>query len=65
MFEFGGLERWNGTVEWTGLDWNGGLEWNGMNILGSSTGLLSISQLLLLYYIIIQGLYIIFLKDDV
>ena len=23
-----GLERWNGMVEWTGLDWNG-MEWNG------------------------------------
>ena len=22
----GGLERWNGMVEWTGLDWTG-LEW--------------------------------------
>ena len=34
MFGFGGLERWNGMVEWTGLDWTGldwtGLEWNGM-----------------------------------
>ena len=23
MYGFGGLERWNGMVEWTGLDWNG------------------------------------------
>ena len=26
---FGGMERWNGMVEWTGLEWNG-MEWNGM-----------------------------------
>ena len=29
VYGFGGLERWNGMVEWTGLDWNG-MEWNGM-----------------------------------
>ena len=23
VYGFGGLERWNGMVEWTGLDWNG------------------------------------------
>ena len=23
MYGFGGLERWNGMVEWTGLEWNG------------------------------------------
>ena len=28
VYGFGGLERWNGMVEWTGLDWTG-LEWNG------------------------------------
>ena len=29
VYGFGGLERWNGMVEWTGLDWTG-MEWNGM-----------------------------------
>ena len=28
VYGFGGLERWNGMVEWNGLDWTG-LEWNG------------------------------------
>ena len=28
VYGFGGLERWNGMVEWTGLDWTG-MEWNG------------------------------------
>ena len=23
VYGFGGLERWNGMVEWTGLEWNG------------------------------------------
>ena len=27
VYGFGGMERWNGMVEWTGMDWNG-LEWN-------------------------------------
>ena len=27
VYGFGGLEWWNGMVEWTGLDWTG-LEWN-------------------------------------
>ena len=26
MYGFGGLERWNGMVEWIGLEWNG-MEW--------------------------------------
>ena len=29
VYGFGGLERWNGMVEWNGLDWTG-LDWNGM-----------------------------------
>ena len=29
VFGFGGLEWWNGTVEWTGLEWNG-MEWTGL-----------------------------------
>ena len=23
VYGFGGLERWNGMVEWTGMEWNG------------------------------------------
>ena len=23
VYGFGGLERWNGMVEWTGIEWNG------------------------------------------
>ena len=26
VYGFGGLERWNGMVDWTGLEWNG-MEW--------------------------------------
>ena len=26
VYGFGGLERWNGMVDWTGMEWNG-MEW--------------------------------------
>ena len=32
VFGFSGLERWNETVEWTGLEWWNGMEWNGGTI---------------------------------
>ena len=30
VFGFGGIEQWNGTVDWTGLDWNG---MNGLDLI--------------------------------
>ena len=30
VYRFGGMERWNGMMEWNGLDWTG-LDWTGMH----------------------------------
>ena len=27
VYGFGGLEQWNGMVDWTGMEWTG-MEWN-------------------------------------
>ena len=45
-----GMERWNGTVEWNGMEWNGTVEWNGMEWNGTNSETLPFPLKLVLRY---------------